>query len=63
MPYKTLNCDCGEEIETFISQSEESNSREECDCGRVIRYKSPPMEGITETSITREIGEVQESDF
>lgn len=63
MPYKTLTCDCGEELEVFISQAEESNGKEKCDCGRMIRYKSPLTEGITETRIDQEIGDVQRSDF
>lgn len=63
MPYDKVTCECGDEVEIFISQAEESHGKEKCECGRIIQYKSPPTEGITETRTAREIGEVQESDF
>jgi hypothetical protein len=63
MPYDKISCDCGEEVETFVTKSDESHGRETCDCGRLIQYKSPAGEKITETEITREVGKVKESDF
>lgn len=63
MGYKDVECDCGRDVEIFISQASESNGREECECGRVIQYKSPEEEGITETNITYEVGDVQSNDF
>lgn len=59
MPYKTIDCECGEEIETFISQSEESDGRESCDnCTRMALYESPPSKGITSVTFRKEAGSV-----
>lgn len=61
MPYNTVTCECGEDVEIFISQSEESGGHKTCStCSRVIGYESPPGEGVNVTEIVREVGQLSQ---
>jgi hypothetical protein len=63
MPYENITCECGNEVELFVSQAEESSDRRDCpDCPRIIQYESPPKEGVTDVSFVYEVGTVREHD-